>query len=239
MSSSARIKFLGHSTFLLTTESNRKVLIDPWVAHNPACPSEAQAVDSIDFMLITHSHFDHFQDAVALAKAHSPRIACILEIGLYLGAKQVENVVQMNKGGTVDFDGIRATMVDARHSSSVIEEDGRAYSGGEAAGFVVTLESGYRIYHAGDTSAFSDMGIIADLYEPDLCILPIGDLFTMGPREAAYACKLLRAKRVIPMHYGTFPALTGTPDDFRRELEGQEVRLDVMQPGETLVLQTG
>jgi L-ascorbate metabolism protein UlaG (beta-lactamase superfamily) len=228
------IKYLGHSTFLFTTPAGRKLLIDPWVQGNPACPEKDKNLSGVDTMLITHGHADHMQDAVGIALKFKPKVACIYEIALYLGSKGVEDVVGMNKGGSARLNDIKATMVNAHHSSSIIREDGKIIYAGEPAGFVVEFENGFKIYHAGDTCVFGDMKLIADLYQPDLLLLPIGDLYTMDPREAAYACRLMNAKQVIPMHYGTFPPLTGTPEELRRLTADLGTEVLAMKPGETL-----
>lgn len=209
------------------------MIIDPWVEHNPACPPEAKTLPGLDTMLITHGHGDHMQDAVALARKFQPKVACNFEISLWLAGKGVENVVGMNKGGGVELNDIRATLVNAFHSSSISEGDRVLYAG-EAGGFVVEFDNGFTIYHAGDTCVFGDMKLIGEIYEPDLVLLPIGDLFTMGPKEAAVACRLLNAKRVIPMHYATFPPLTGTPEALREATRDQGVEVIALKPGEEL-----
>jgi L-ascorbate metabolism protein UlaG (beta-lactamase superfamily) len=211
-----KITWLGHSTFLVETGGGKRILIDPWVQGNPACPEELKDVGDLDAMLITHGHFDHISDAVQIATETTPQVVCIPETAAWLGSKGVDNVVDMNKGGTVAVAGCRAHMVHAVHSCGITDGDTIVY-GGEAAGFVLELEDGFRLYHAGDTAVFSDMALIGRLLEPDVALLPIGDHYTMGPRSAAEAVRLLGVKSVIPMHFGTFPILTGTPDDLRRE----------------------
>jgi L-ascorbate metabolism protein UlaG (beta-lactamase superfamily) len=228
------IKYLGHATFLMTTPGGKSLLIDPWVQHNPACPDEHKQFDSVDTMLITHAHFDHIQDAVALAKAHQPQIGCIFEIGNWLERKGVHNVNSMNKGGSQQINDVRVTMVDARHSCGILEDDGSISYGGTAAGYVVEFENGFRLYHAGDSCVFGDMKIIAELYQPELILLPIGDLYTMSPKEAAYACRLMNARRVIPMHFGTFPPLQGTPQELEELTRELGTEIIEMHPGETL-----
>ncbi len=229
-----KLTWLGHSTFLLQTSGGKRVLIDPWVMQNPACPDEHKDLGSLDAMLITHAHFDHIGDAVEIAKATTPQIVCIPETAAWLGSKGVENIIDMNKGGTVEVAGCRAHMVHAVHSCGITDGDEVIY-GGEAAGFVIELEEGFKLYHAGDTAVFSDMELIGRLLEPDIALLPIGDHYTMGPRSAAEAVRLLGVKTVVPMHFGTFPLLKGTPDDLRKEaadVDGLEV-VD-LAPGESL-----
>ncbi len=228
------IKYLGHSTFVFTTPGGRRLLIDPWVKENPACPDADKDLDPIDAILITHGHFDHVQEAVEIARKFDSKVACIFEISVWLGQKGVENVTGMNKGGTVQLGDIRATMVNAFHSSGIVDDGGTIVYAGEAAGFVVEFENGFRIYHAGDTCVFGDMKLIADLYEPELLLLPIGGLYTMDPLQAAHACRLMNARKVIPMHYGTFPALTGTPEQLAELTRELSTEIIVMKPGEVL-----
>jgi len=228
------IEYLGHATFLIATPAGKKVLIDPWVQNNPACPEEKKKLGALDAMLITHAHYDHIQDAVPLAREHEPQIGCIFEIGNWLGRQGAKNVNPMNKGGTQTLADVQVTMVDARHSCGILEADGSISYGGEAAGYVVEFENGFRIYHTGDTCVFGDMKLIGELYRPDLVMLPIGDLFTMGPREAARACELLEARMVIPMHYATYPVLTGTPGELRELTKGLGTEVIDLRPGESL-----
>jgi len=228
------IRYLGHSTFLFTTAKGTRVLIDPWVQGNPACPPADKHLEGVDVILITHGHPDHMADVVSLAQKFQPRIACIYEIALWLGSKGVDHVTGMNKGGSVQLEDVRATMVNAFHSSAIIEDEGKVIYAGEPAGFVIEFEGGFRIYHAGDTMVFGDMKLIADLYQPDLLLLPIGDLYTMDPVQAAYACRLMNARRVIPMHYGTFPVLTGSPEKLKELTRDLGTEVIVMKPGETI-----
>jgi L-ascorbate metabolism protein UlaG (beta-lactamase superfamily) len=224
--------WLGHATFRFETSDGRVVVVDPWVMNNPACPEGEKDPSRIDLMLITHGHFDHIGDAVELGTKLKPQTFAIFETAMWLGSKNVPNITGMNKGGTVEADGIRFTMTHAAHSCGIQDGDQIVY-GGEAAGYVIEFPGGLKVYHAGDTTVFSDMKIIADLYEPDVCLLPIGDLYTMSPREAAYAVKLMDAKTVVPMHFGTFPVLTGTPDELQR-LVGKGVEVVDAKPGEAL-----
>lgn len=227
------IQWLGHSTFKIKTPGGKTLLIDPWVQGNPACPDSLKSLDSLDVMLITHGHFDHISDAVEIGKKTGALTVGIFEICTWLGRKGVANSSAMNKGGTQTVAGVKVTMVHADHSCGITEDDGSIVYGGEAVGYVIELENGFRIYHAGDTALFGDMRLIGELYRPDLAFLPIGDLFTMSPREAAYAIRLLGVRQVIPMHWGTFPALTGTPDQLR-ELTADLPGLTIisLEPGE-------
>ena len=223
------ITWLGHSSFRLRTPGGKEVLFDPWYTGNPSFPASARP-KSADVILISHGHSDHVTDAAAMAKETGATVVGIWEITAWLGSSGIKNVEPMNKGGTIDVKGLRITMTDARHSSSA--EKDLTYLG-EAAGFIVKLENGQTIYFAGDTSLFGDMKLIGELYRPDIAFLPIGDRFTMGPDTAAMAAKWLSVKQVVPMHYGTFPLLTGTPYQLEQHLKGTGIEVLKLQPGET------
>ena len=224
--------WLGHGTYRFKTSEGKVVIVDPWVMNNPACPDDEKNPDQLDLVLITHAHFDHIGDAVDLGKKLSPETFAIFETAMWLGSKEVPNVTGMNKGGTAEAQGVRFTMTTAVHSCGITDGDQILY-GGEAAGYVIEFPGGLKVYYAGDTTVFSDMKIIGELYEPDVSFLPIGDFYTMSPREAAYAVGLLGAKAVVPMHYGTFPVLTGTPDDLKQRV-GSGVEVIDAEPGVTL-----
>ena len=228
-----RLTWLGHAGFRMLTPGGQTILLDPWLKNNPACPAPEKTQAKADLLLITHGHFDHFEDALDLARSLRPKVVANFEICQYLNGEGIELASPMNKGGTQEINGIRITMVPASHTSSIVAQ-GRILPGGEAVGYVLEFENGFKVYHAGDTTVFSDMRLIAELYRPDLSILPIGDLFTMGPREAAMACRLLRPPRLIPVHYGTFPPLSGRPDQLR-ELTPDlpEMEIIALKPGET------
>lgn len=226
-----KITWLGHATFRVVTPKGTTILIDPWVMGNPACPEPEKQVKKVDIMLCTHGHFDHIGDAVEIAKRHSPKVVCIPEMGAWFEKKGVKHVMSMNKGGTQHIDDIHVTMVHAVHSCGITDGDQVVY-GGEACGYVVGFDNGVSIYHAGDTMVFSDMKIIHEMWRPQIAMLPIGDHYTMDPRQAAYAVELLQPKAVIPMHFGTFPVLTGKPSELAKLVEGAEVH--TMKPGETI-----
>ena len=229
-----KLTWLGHSTFRITTPSGSVIVIDPWVQTNPRCPKPLKKFERIDTMLITHGHFDHMGDAVALASKFKPQIVGIFETCAWLESKGVRNTNGMNKGGTQRVGEIEVTMVHAIHSCG-IQDGKKIVYGGEACGYIVRLPGGLTIYHAGDTCVFGDMKIIGELYSSDVALLPIGDYYTMDPRQAAMAVRLLGVRHVIPMHFGTFPALVGTPDELKRltkDISGLEIH--EMKPGETL-----
>jgi len=226
-----KLTWLGHATFRIETPNGKTILIDPWVMGNPMCPEKEKSVKKVDIMLCTHGHGDHIGDAVEIAKKHSPNVVGIPELCGWLEKKGVKQTAEMNKGGTQIVDDIKVTMVHADHSYGIQDGDVLIY-GGEACGYVVEFANGVKIYHAGDTNVFGDMQIIRELYQPEIVMIPIGDHYTMGPREAAYACKLLKAKTVIPMHFGTFPVLTGRPSELQKLVPEVEVR--EMRPGETI-----
>lgn len=229
------ITWLGHSAFRLVSSTGKTILIDPWL-DNPKAPAGLKGTIRADLILVTHGHSDHLGNTVEIAKRTNAKVIAIYEVSVYLESAQLTNVQGMSKGGTVKVDGIEVTMVDARHSST-IEVDGKIIPGGEAAGYVIRLENGYRIYHAGDTALFMDMKLIGQLHRPHVAIVPIGDLYTMGPRDAAIACKWIRPKHIIGMHYGTFPALTGTPDELRKHLPMPlKPRVKELRPGVPITL---
>ncbi len=228
---SVKLTWLGHATFRIETPGGKTVLVDPWVMSNPLCPEKEKKFSKVDAMLCTHGHFDHIADAVEIGKQHNPKVVGIFELCGWLEKKGVKNTSPMNKGGTQAVGDIRVTMVHADHSCGIQDGEQIIY-GGEACGFVIEFQNGLKIYHAGDTAVFGDMQIIRELYAPDIALLPIGDHYVMSPREAAYACKLLKPKAVVPMHFGTFPVLSGTPAQLKQLVK--DVEVVEMKPGQTL-----
>jgi L-ascorbate metabolism protein UlaG (beta-lactamase superfamily) len=222
------ITWLGHSSFQLKLDSGEVVVIDPWT-EGPTYPQDYK-FDRIDTILVTHGHFDHIHSVEPLAKQFKPTVVGIFEICTWLDSKGVENTSPMNKGGTQQVGPLSVTMTDAVHSCGILD-DGNIIYGGEAAGFVVGLPDGRKFYFAGDTNVFTDMQLIHEIYRPELAFLPIGDLFTMSPREAAVACRFLKAKKVIPMHFGTFPPLTGTPEQLAERIKDLDTEVWPLEIG--------
>src|SRR5450755_921402 len=227
-----KLTWLCHATFKIATPGGQIVLIDPWVMDNPKCPENEKDLKKVDVMLCTHAHGDHIGDAVEIAKKHNPKVVAIPELATWLKNKGAKQILPMNKGGTQTVGDIKITMVDAHHSSGIQDGDETVY-GGEPCGYVIEFDNGVKIYHAGDTCVFGDMQIIREIYAPEIVMLPIGDHYTMGPREAAYACNLLKPKTVIPMHFGTFPQLTGTPAELKKLVSNIQVL--EMKPGQTVI----
>jgi L-ascorbate metabolism protein UlaG (beta-lactamase superfamily) len=212
----SKFTWLGHAAFKVETPKGKVILIDPWL-DNPKAPSSVKNLEKVDLILVTHAHGDHLGNTVELAQQYNATVICNTELAKYLEKKGVKQVIGIQNSGVYNFDGIKVTMVDAKHSSSA-EDKGQTIYLGEAAGFIVELENGFTFYHAGDTGLFGDMKLIAEMYKPELVMIPIGGYYTMGPKEAAKACDLLNPKYIIPMHYGTFPQLTGTPVEFKKLL---------------------
>ena len=225
--------FLGHSTFLFRTTSGRRVIVDPWLDTNPACPPESRRVRELDLMLLTHGHRDHTADAVGVARATGAQAIAPYELALWLEEKGLKRVTPMNPGGTVSTLGLTITMVPAVHSSSIEEDNAPPRYAGVAAGYVVGFEHGLTIYYAGDTALFGDMKTIGELYRPSIAFLPIGDVYTMGPEQAAKACEWLGVKDVVPMHFGTFPELTGTPARLKELVSAAGVNVIALGPGDS------
>ncbi len=222
------ITWLGHSAFSVRTPGGLTLLFDPWHTGNPSFPAGHEPKVA-DLVLLSHGHPDHTGDVVPLARTTGATVIAIEELAQWLGSKGVRRVEAMNKGGSIALRGLRITMTDACHSSSVDDRTGA----GEPAGFVVALENGQTIYYAGDTGLFGDMKMIGEVYRPDIAFLPVGDRFTMGPDTAAIAARWLGVRQVVPMHWGTIPLLTGTPQALATHLAGSGIQVLTLAPGET------
>ena len=228
-----RITWLGHATVLLET-ADTSILIDPYIAQNPKYPKNFALPAKIDYILLSHGHGDHISDVVPVAARHGATVVAIYELASYVGGKGVSETIGMNLGGTVQLNGVAATMVEAKHSSGAQDEKGTHYVG-VAAGYVLSVAGGPVLYFAGDTAVFGDMKLIGELYRPKVAMLPIGGHFTMGPKEAALATSLLQPEVILPLHFGTFPVLTGTPEQ-KAELVGPKVKVLARKPGEEYTL---
>ena len=234
LNSQVSFTWVGHGTWRSRSAKGKELLIDPWVMNNPGAPANMKTVDKCDLMLITHGHFDHIGDALEIARATKPKIVTNYEISEWMASKGIDrdSLIGASTGGTVDVDGIKVTFVHAEHSCGITDGDQLVY-GGLAAGLVIEFENGYTIYFAGDTDVFGDMALIRELHEPEVAFLPIGDWYTMSPRRAAKAAELLGVKTVVPMHFGTFPILTGKPADLQK-LVGSGVKVLDIKPGDTV-----
>jgi len=230
----ASVTWLGHATVLIATRKGTNILIDPFIEQNPKYPKGHKLPEKIDLLLLTHGHFDHVADAVSVAKKHTATVVAIYELVAWLQSKGVKEGIGINIGGSHKHADVTVTLTEARHSSGIQDGDTMIY-GGEPAGFVIRIENGPVLYHAGDTSVFSDMQLIRELHHPEIAMLPIGDHYTMGPKAAALAAKYLGAKAILPIHFGTFPPLTGTPEALEKELAGTGVEVIHTDPGKTMV----
>lgn len=228
-----RITWLGHATVLVQTPQGTNILIDPFIAQNPRYPKEFSLPSKIHYVLLTHGHGDHMSDAVPVAKKHGSTVVAIYELADFVAQKGVAETIGMNLGGTVKLNDVAATMVEAKHSAAAQDEKGSHYVG-VAAGYVLTAEGGPVLYHSGDTNVFGDMSLIRELYHPKVAMLPIGGHYTMGPREVSLAARLLEPGVILPIHFGTFPPLTGTPAQVAA-LVGSGVQVVEWKPGEDYV----
>ncbi|NGP88245.1 metal-dependent hydrolase [Fodinibius halophilus] len=217
MDTSVKAQWLGHSAFKLVSPNDNTILIDPFLSQNPATPDEYKQQDDVDYILLTHGHEDHVGDTLEIAQETGCTVATMVELSRLLVGKHGLNedqAVEFNKGGTVDFDDFSVTMVSANHSSSF-----KGDYAGDPAGLVISFDDDITFYHFGDTNIFYDLELYGELYEPEVIAVPMGDHYTMGPEEAAMACELIESDYAVPIHYGTFPVLTGDPEIFKEETE--------------------
>jgi L-ascorbate metabolism protein UlaG (beta-lactamase superfamily) len=227
------VTWLGHAATQINF-GGYTILIDPFLTDNPATPDNLKHPDHCDLMLITHAHSDHFADAIPIAQRTGCHVICIVELAQYMQSKGITDIEGMNKGGTINWNGIEVSMVHAVHSSGITDGDQVLY-GGTAAGFVIRFPNQFTLYHAGDTDLFEGFRVIGSRYRPDVAMLPIGGYYTMDPSAAAEALRMLAVKTVIPIHYGTFPVLVGTPDeliDAASDIQGLDVV--ALKPGESV-----
>jgi L-ascorbate metabolism protein UlaG (beta-lactamase superfamily) len=232
----ARITYLGHATFRFVTPGDEQIIIDPFLTENPQTPDDLKRVGGLDTILITHGHFDHFSDVMPLQGQTGAATVSNFEIFSYLQRQGVENAMPVQKGGSIQVGGIKVTATNAFHSSSIALDDGTVIYAGEPMGYVIEFESGFKVYHAGDTAVFGDMQLIGELYRPDLALLPIGNQVVMSPYEAAHATRLLGIRHVVPIHYQTFPFLPGTPEEYEQHVNevAPGTVVHVMKPGDEL-----
>jgi L-ascorbate metabolism protein UlaG (beta-lactamase superfamily) len=247
-SGKAEVLWLGQATTRITTPGGKVIVIDPWLTSNPKTPASFKqlgALGKVDLILVTHAHSDHFADAPALAKIHNVPIYNAGGLGqsiISLGIVPAALVQRFGKSGTVapfGPNGPKITAVHAEHSSELVwknpaTDKDETHFGGEPVGYIIELENGFKIWHMGDTGLFGDMRLIGETYKPDLVLIPIGGHFTMGPREAATAVRdMIKPRYAIPIHYGTFPLLRGTPAEFSTALgAASTTRVLVPEPGQ-------
>ncbi len=232
MNTKVKAKWLGHAAVHLISPAGKHILIDPFLSQSPTTPSEFKTFDQVDYILLTHGHEDHVGDTLDIAKKTGCKVLSIVELSGLLKSDGLadDQAVEMNKGGTVEFDDFKVTMTNANHSSSF----GGRYAG-EPAGLMIKFKGDITVYHCGDTNIMADFKLYRKLYKPDVTFIPIGDYYTMGVKEAVMAAKLIESRHYVPIHYGTFPPLTGSPEDFKKRLESKgDFVVHVTKPGEVI-----
>jgi L-ascorbate metabolism protein UlaG (beta-lactamase superfamily) len=244
-----KVQWLGQAAFKITTIAGKVIVIDPWLKTNPKTPEafkNLEALGKVDMVLVTHGHFDHVADAPAIANMHSAPLwapAGLAQSLAMLGVLPANLANRMNKSGVVNpplSPGVKITMVRAEHSSEYVWKNpatskDELHVAGEAGGFIIEFENGFKLWHMGDTGVFGDMRLIGEMYKPDLVLMPIGGgQFVMNPADAAMAARdLIKAKTLIPMHYLTNPGLPGTPAQLTSALGNANIKVLVLQPGDT------
>ncbi len=223
----ARLTWHGHSCFMLETGDGTRIMIDPWLDENPAADIKAADVQKLDYILVSHGHFDHFTDCIPLAKRTGATVISTFELVSFCQQEGVKNGHGMNIGGAYLFPFGRVKLTPAVHTGSIAGDKEGAFTT-DCCGFLISLDGGPSIYHAGDTALITDMQLLQG--RVDLAILPIGDNFTMGPEDAARAVEMIQPETVIPMHYNTFEVINQNPESFR-EMVGDAARVEILEPG--------
>ena len=242
------IQWLGQAGFRIKSPGGKIIVIDPWLTGGPKTPAlyknDIAALGPIDLLLVTHAHVDHIGDAPDLAKLHKTQLygpADMVTPLITLGVMPAELTHRFNKSGRVTpLPGIKVTAVKAEHSSLLVWKNPatgklESHHAGEAMGYIIQLENGFKIWHMGDTGIFGDMKFISEYYKPDLVMVPIGGNFTMAPDDAAHALReLINPKMVIPMHYNSNPLAKGTLAEFQADMKGSKIKVIPMTEGETV-----
>ena len=223
----ARLTWHGHSCFTLETGDGTRIMIDPWLDENPTADIKAADVEKLDYILVSHGHFDHFADCIPLAKRTGATVISTFELVSFCEQEGVKNGHGMNIGGAYLFPFGRVKLTPAVHTGSIAGDKEGAFTT-DCCGFLISLDGGPSIYHAGDTALITDMQLLRG--RVDLAILPIGDNFTMGPEDAARAVEMIQPETVIPMHYNTFEVIHQNPESFR-EMVGEAARVEILEPG--------
>jgi L-ascorbate metabolism protein UlaG (beta-lactamase superfamily) len=240
--------WMGQASFRIKTPGGKTIVVDPWITGGPKAPAQFKAdlsaLGKVDLLLVTHAHVDHLGDAPALAKLNNTKLygpADMVTPLTTLGILPPELGHRFNKTGSVKpLPGIKVTAVQAEHSSLLVWKNPatdkmESHPAGEAMGYIIELENGFKIWHMGDTGLFGDMKFISEHYKPDVVLMPIGGNFTMGPEDAAFAAKSwINPKAVIPMHYNSNPLTPGTLAEFEAAMKGSSIRIVPMKEGQTV-----